>query len=209
MAKSAARQHPLATISDTGSTPIQPQAIIQQMAPALQAKGLALASTILAEASNQASIWGRFYRDLLELSPEGRKSFRSAITAATKRHRGDSDSLEHVGTLNKDGTVAEYDDRSEATRRSARVRLSEFMTITKALDAGIEFEKGWAFHYAVGHARTALKATASGGDKRGRKAKPAVEKMKEYILKHADEIGGLDKVEELVHELANQPETAA
>ena len=165
------------------------QAVIN--APAYQAKGKALGDMAIAEARGQGSAWGRFYVSMLELESEGRKAFRSVIAAHQKAMQS------HV-TANK---IGDKENPTYATaKRSGMVRLSELTTISKALDLGVEFEKSWPFHYAVGHARVSLNAQ-SAGDKRGRKAKPWMDKVKEYLTKNVPE-GEWEAAVELVETMA-------
>jgi len=160
-------------------------------APAYEAKGKALADLAIAEARGQGSTWGNFYRSMLELEAEGRKAFRSTISAHQKAMQG------HV-SANK---LGDKENPVYATaKRSALTRLSELTTISKALDAGVEFDKDWPFHYAVGHARTALRSEGK-GSKAGRPSKPWLDKVKDYLTKEVPE-GEWDQCLELVETLS-------
>lgn len=160
-------------------------------APAYQAKGKALADLAIAEARGQGSTWGNFYRSMLELESEGRKAFRSAIAAHQKAMQ------QHVNDNKIDGVE---DPRFATAKRSGMVRLSELTTISKALDAGVEFEKEWPFHFAVGHARTALRAQSAGSTK-GRKATPWMDKVKKYLADNVPE-GEWEQCLDLVNTMA-------
>ena len=161
-------------------------------APAYAAKGKALADLAIAEARGQGSAWTRFYKSMLELETEGRKAFRSEIAAHQKQMNA------HVKANSEEG---EADNPVYATaKRSGMVRLSELTTISKALDAAIEFDAAWPFHFAVGHAREALRA-AGAGSKKGRKAGPWLDKVKAYLAKTVP-AGEWEQCLELVDTLA-------
>lgn len=164
-------------------------------APAYKAKGAALAELAINEARGQSSAWGRIYVSMLELESEGRAAFRSAIAAHQKAMQA------HVNA-NK---IEDQENPVYATaKRSAMTRLSELTTITKALDAGVEMDKSWPFHFAVGHARTALRAEGK-GSKRGRPAKAWMDKVKEFLTKNVPE-GEWDQCVDLVETLAKVKE---
>ena len=139
-------------------------------------RGEALAELAINEARHQGGAWTRFYRDMLALTVEGRAGFRKVIA----KHR--KEVTAHVKAA---------DDATPFKRASASAltRLSELTSISKALDVGVEFEKEWPFHYAVGYARTALGSEAKG---RGRPQKPWMDKLKEFLNKNIPE----DKREE-------------
>lgn len=152
--------------------------------------GRALAETAIAEARHQGSAWGRVYRSMLQLEAEGRAGFRSEIAAHQKAMQG------HVKAASVDGPNKVY----ETTKRSAMVRLSELTTISKALDAGGDFEPDWPFHYAVGQARTLLNSLSMGSTK-GRKATPWMDKVKKYLTDNVPE-GEWSQCLEMVETLA-------
>ena len=160
-------------------------------APAYQAKGKALAELAINEARGQGAAWTRIYRAMLELEAEGRKAFRSEIATHQKAMQA------HV-TAHKEGDT---ENPVYATaKRSGMVRLSELTTITKAIDVGVEFDKEWPFHYAVGHARTALRSQGK-ADTRGRKPTPVLDKIKAYLEKNVPE-GEWESVRDLVTTMA-------
>jgi len=164
-------------------------------APAYQAKGKALAELAINEARGQGSAWTRIYVSMLELESEGRKAFRSEIAAHQKAMQS------HV-TAAKEGDTE--NPVYATTKRSAMARLSELTTITKALDVGVTFDKAWPFHYAVGHARTALRSEGK-GDTRGRKPTPWMDKIKAYLEKNVPE-GEWQACTELVETMAKTKE---
>lgn len=133
-------------------------------------RGEALAETAIHEARGQANAWARIYHDMLKLTAEGRTGFRKITAKHAKEMR------EHV----KAGGDT---DALKRTRNSALVRLSELNTISKAIDNGAVFDKEWPFHYAVGHARASLESDGK-ADKRGRPAKPWLDKLKEFVAKN-------------------------
>ena len=162
--------------------------------PVYQAKGKALADLAISEARGQGSAWTRFYRDMLGLETEGRKAFRTTIAAHQKAMQS------HVKAASGEGT----EDPAYATaKRSGMVRLSELTTISRALDAGIEFDSTWPFHYAVGHARTALRAQGAGSTK-GRKVSSWMDKFMVYVSKNvpADKMGQAVELLETMSKLA-------
>lgn len=170
-----AKEHPLETIAATGAEQVA-RAEMGANKTGYEARGKALATTIVNECMSQAGNWTRFYRDLLTLESWGRAAFRKELNAAVKNHADK-------------GAV------TVAAQRSAKVRISEFNTIARAIDAGVVFDPTWAFHYAVGMARTVSKSAA------GRKATPALDKIKAYLQKNVPN-GEMGKVLEIVKELA-------
>ena len=154
-------------------------------------RGEALAELAINEARHQSSAWGRIYVSMLALVSEGRAGFRSAIAAHQKAMQA------HV----KANNIDDMENPVYATaKRSAMSRLSELTTITKALDAGVHFDPSWPFHYAVGQARTALKA-AGAGSSRGRKPTPLLDKIKAFLEKNVPE-GEWESVRDLVTTMA-------
>lgn len=133
----------------------------------LEAAGAALAQSIINESMAQAGSWGRYYRDLLALESWGRGAFKKTLNASVK---------------DKDYKM-KTDPAEDVRRRSAKVRISEFNTIARALDAGVSFDAQWSYHYAVGQARIALKSEGKASTK-GRKATPLMDKIKAYIIKN-------------------------
>lgn len=162
-------------------------------APGYQAKGKALADLVIAEARTQAGAWKRYYRSLLELESEGRKAFRSALNAHMKAMQG------HV-VANSPNGKDDLDIVFAGAKRSAAVRLSQFNTISRALDLGVEMDKDWPIDYAVSFAREFLRSQ-SAGDKRGRPAKPWLDKVKEFLSKTVPE-GEMSTCLELVETMA-------
>lgn len=164
-----------------------PMGIPKEVQLAETQRGEALAETAIKEARGQATAWLRIYHDMLKLTAEGRTGFRK-ITAKHAK-----DMREHVKAANDDPS---YD----KARRSALTRLSELNTISKAIDNGGVFDKDWPFHYAVGYARTVMDSEGK-ADKRGRPAKPWMDKLKDFIAKNVPK-GELDKAAELIETIA-------
>jgi hypothetical protein len=152
------------------------------------AKGKALADMVIAEARHQGTIWHRFYKDLIGLEAEGRKAFRSEINkhtrAMTEHVKANSDDPKNTNPV------------WAGARRSAITRLSELTTISNALDTGVEMEESWPFHFAVAHAREVLRSQGV-GSKKGRPAKPWLDKLKDFISKNVPP-EEMDKAEELI-----------
>lgn len=178
--------HAMQQISEQGLSAIQAaRNNVASLTPGYQAKGRALAATLLSECKGQGSTWGRYLQDMLSLEAEGRKAFRTEIASAVKNDR-----------------ETELNDADKTAQRSAKVRLSEFVAISKALDAGMVISREWAFHYTVGQARTFLQSSASSGTKRGRKATPTLDKVKAYLIKMAPTIeGGMSSIYDLTSTL--------
>src|SRR6266850_878509 len=185
-------QHAMQQIADQGMSAVQAaRNTVASLTPGYQARGKALAATLLAECKGQGSTWGRFLQDMLSLEVEGRKAFRSEIAASVKNEKG-----------------IELNDAEKTAQRSAKVRLSEFVTISKALDAGLVIpQTTWAFHYAVGMARTFLQSNAASMSKRGRKATPSLDKVKAYLIKMAPEVGGMSVINEMVETMIKLEES--
>ncbi len=210
-----AQQSAMQTIADEARMPATKgqsnTSMLQGIDSGLTAKGSALAETVLHQAERTAAQWTPFYKDLLKLDPNyGRPAFVKLIKERTQRpDQVDVDGNKVIGNKGKVVKV-QYDETATAQRRSARVRLSEFLRICKALDAGINFDPTWSFNYAQGHAHTALKAKATPGQTtRGRPATSAADKMKAYIAKHLADVGGVDAVELILGELATELEKQA
>lgn len=171
-----------------------PNAVPKEVQLVEKQRGEALAELAINEARGQANAWKRIYVDLLALTAEGRAGFRTITAKHAKEMR------EHVKANNE---ASEY----KKARASALVRLSELNTISKALDVGAVFNKEWPFHFAVGHARTALDGEGK-GDNRGRPAKPWADKLKQFISKNVPG-DQLDAAVELVETMAQLSHAAA
>lgn len=150
-------------------------------------RGEALAETAIKEARGQASAWARIYVSLLVLTAEGRIGFRKITNKHAKEMRANVEILGNTGDIKK-------------TRASALVRLSELNTISKAIDGGAKMDKEWPFHYAVGFARQHLE-TNGAKDGRGRKTKPVLDKVKEFLVKNVPQ-DQWAQVKELVETLS-------
>jgi hypothetical protein len=215
----AQKQTTMQTIADEGLKPVTKGetsvTMAQSVIPGLRAKGDALAQTVINEAQSQAGNWTRFYVDLLALSPEGRKAFQDALRAATARPKTEIDGKKVNDVIlmqGKDGKMVPGSEPvATAARNSARTRLSEFVTIARAIDAGLKADKDWKFHIAVGYSRTFLRSNASGSN-RGRKARTPAMMLSDYLSKNHTINGktinfleqlGEDGIIKLVHDLAN------
>jgi hypothetical protein len=171
-----AKDHANQTIVAQGAMPITKAAIVATRRLRQVARGEALADMAIAEAKAQGTIWTRYYRDMFDLDIDGRKAFRSRIAEHNKAL------IAYV----KDAGGKDAAPAHQGAKSSTFVRLSELTTITKAMDAGVSFDKEWPFHYAVGVARSALKS-AGAGSTRGRKATPTLEKLKAWITKNVSD----------------------
>ncbi len=161
-----AKESTMAAIVDTGSLPVTIGANdINAQQSGLAAHGRALAATIIAQCQSEASNWTRFYRDLCALEEFGRKAFQQELKASVFVSKDDTD--KNVGWV-------------KGARSSAKVRISEFNTIAKAIDKGMRADPTLAYHAAVGMAREHL-ADLGEGSTRGRKAKTWQEKLEAFI----------------------------
>lgn len=142
-------------------------------APGYEAKGSALASLVIAEARGQAGAWGRYYRDLCGLEAVGRGAFKKAIAAHMR------DMSAYVPGVGK-----ERDPILLSTKRSAQTRLSEFTTVVRAMDAGLDADVTWPFHYAVGQAREFMRSQGAAANGRGRKSDSWEVKLAKYMEKN-------------------------
>jgi hypothetical protein len=200
MARAQTKPHPMETIAQTGSKPVAKSepvktAKVADIQPSLEIKGVQLGEKVVQQVMDHAENLSRFMADMLALSSQGREAFRKTVAAAMGRR------------LDAQGKAIEPDPVEKAARASARTRLSEFVTISKAMDAGLMFKPDWKFHFAVGQARTFLRGQAMAST-RGRKAASAEDKVRNYLVKHAEDVGGLEAILEMVQDLIdNPPET--
>jgi hypothetical protein len=167
-------------------------------APAAQ--GEALASLFLKEVQNQADIFKRFALDLVPLVYEARRAFRSALSKHLKEMRA------HVKAS---GDAPNF----KKAMASAVVRVSEITTISHALDAGMKLNKKHPFHTMVAEARVFREAQASGENdangptrRRGRKATPVLDKVKNYLNKLELTPAQLEEIAEMVATMAQVEE---
>lgn len=154
------------------------------------AQGEALATKFNEHCRDEGSKLMRYMKDLFELSLQGRKAFRVNVEHILKQWRAEVKSHEGKDTHELYQRMA----------RSAGVRLSEAVTISKAFDAGFnpEFDLSSAgailvkvngeyagYHSLVGFARQFRDSQAANGPtaKRGRKAKDDLTKALEYLAK--------------------------
>lgn len=162
--------HPLSDIQEQRMLPMAAPEQLQAQQSGNAAKGAALAETALREARVQSGSWKMIYQSLCELDADGRKAFRRTLCEAIKTPADAS------------GDVV-----SQATYRSAKVRLSELSTICKAMDSLVSFDTEWSFHYALGIARAALNSGAADASRRGRKETPLLVKVRNFLLKNVPE----------------------
>jgi len=154
------------------------------------AQGEALATRFNEACREEGNRLMMYLKDLFELSLDGRKAFRVQVTHILKEWRA----------LVKSKEGAPDEELYKRISRSAGVRLSEAVTVSKAFDAGFnpEFDKSSTggiiakvddqyatYHPLVAYARQFMDAQASNGPtvKRGRKAKDEVTKACEYLAK--------------------------
>lgn len=148
------------------------------------ARGQAVAVRFMAHVKEQAVSLLRYLVDIHGMTQEGRKEFRVHINKALKEMREQVKELEGH---------AEHD-VWKATLRSAGVRVSEAVTFSKAVDAGVPFHvkdnqifdaegRKLGYHFAVKMAGHFLHAEAATGPsvRRGRKAKPVADKLLHYV----------------------------
>lgn len=140
----------------------------------MEARGSALARTFLAEVRHQSGILARYLAEIAALDQTGRRQFRVDITAHLNQMR------EHV-KANPDNPVF------QKAFNSAQVRISEARTFSKAIDAGMEFDASQPYHALIAAARLTLESSSATGptQRRGRPAKPLLDKFKAWLEKNA------------------------
>lgn len=165
----------------------------------MKARGEAIAEKLMAHIRDQSTSLKRYLSDIIDLDQTGRKAFRVAVGHHLKEIQ------RHV--KDKAGT-AEHD-LWKSTARSAGVRLSEAVTFSKAVDAGYApVLADMPYHAMVTASRMFLRSESAAGptQRRGRKATPVLDKIKQYILKleQSGELkhSQLKDVEVLVHTMA-------
>jgi len=138
------------------------------------AKGEAVAATFIKFANDTATKGKRFLLDIEELGQAGRTAFRAAISA-------------HLKTMREELKQNEGTDAYILLKRafgSTQARFSEAVTFSKACDTGFEFNFDDGYHEIIGTARVALQSESAAGptQRRGRKAKPMLDKVKAFLL---------------------------
>lgn len=173
-----------------------------------EAKGAAVASAMISEIKQQAGALKRFLIEIRDLDHAGRKSFRVAVQHFLKKMR--------ATVLTKEGTPEHG--AYAATARSAAVRMSEAVSFSKACDAGYNPEDldSGSYHYQVSLAREFLNAEAvaqtdAEGNviepvgptrRRGRKATPFIDKVKNLVNKDKPSIEDVKLASEMLAQMA-------
>lgn len=164
------------------------------------AKGEAVAVTFIKFAQDTAVKGKRFLMDIDELGQAGRTAFRTAISA-------------HLKVMREELKQNEDTEAYELLKRafnSTQARFSEAVTFSKACDVGFEFNFEDGYHDLIGTARVALQSESANGPtvktgKRGRKAKPLLDKVKAFLLSlnaTADDFGQIAEMARTLQQLA-------
>lgn len=177
--------------------------VTKSVASGSEAKGSALATTMIAEIKAQCGVLKRFLVNIRDLDHAGRKAFRVTVSAYLKKMRAT------VTTMEDTPQHATY----AATARSAGVRMSEAVTFSKACDVGYnpDMAEG-SYHWHVSEARKFLAAEAAGQTdvdgntvtpigptrRRGRQATPFIDKVKNLVTKESPSIESLKNAAEML-----------
>lgn len=146
---------------------------------AREGAGAALADLLCTETMKQAASMKNFVLSLTQLDSDGRKGFSDYLSSVLKERRA----------LVKENGTKLY----KAINASASVRLSEFNTLSKAMDKGYVPDMEQGYHVIVSAAREHLRAMGE-GDKRGRKATHGIIKA----LKSLEKMEGVDDSDKAV-----------
>jgi len=164
--------------------------------------GEALAELFVKFVQGQATSLKLYLNDIVKLSHEGRIGFRVSLNAHVKAINA------HVKA--KKG-MPEHDTFKRA-KNSACVRISEAITFSKAIDAGMSYDPNTSdsYHAHIGTARVFLEASSTTGPtvKRGRKATPTLDKVRAYLAKAGLDADDFEKVKDICDELAAGKEDA-
>ena len=140
---------------------------------AREGAGAALADLLCTETMKQAASMKNFVLSLTQLDADGRQGFSAYLSNVLKERRA----------LVKENGSTLY----KAINASASVRLSEFNTLSKALDKSFVPNMEHGYHAIIGAARDWMRALGE-GDKRGRKATHGIVKA----LKSLEKMEGVD-----------------
>lgn len=183
--------------------------VTKSVASGSEAKGSAIASAMISELKQQAGALKRFLQEIYELDHAGRKAFRVAVSHFLKKMR--------ATVLTKEGT-AEHS-TFKKTAASAGARMSEAVSFSKACDAGYQPKdlNAGSYHYQVSLARefanaeaAAIQVDADGNviepvgptRRRGRKATPFIDKIKNLVNKDKPSIDDVKLAAEMLAQMA-------
>lgn len=202
----ATKQHPLASIAQSGAQPMKKVAALRTGNPD-KTTGMVWAQTAIALCIGQASEWTNLAHGLFAMNIEQRdgalaawKAWKSEKTKAFKSGEEQSPKMDE-----KD---------FKRIMATATVRLSHMSTIAKAITAGMDVE-ALAHHYKIqpqdvsGLSIDSLYNVAKlySGSKAGRPAQAFLEKLSNWMVKNgpdsdSPEIGDYNTIMELVNKLA-------
>lgn len=168
----------------------------------MEARGAAIADLFIKEVKDQAGVLKRYLSDIVALDQFGRKAFRTTISHHLKDMRAYVKAREGK---------ADHD-QFKKSLASAQVRLSEAMTFSKAVDAGyLPNVLKESYHSIIAASRVFLASEAATGptQRRGRKATPIVEKVRNYLFKLELDKKQLAEVAACVLDWAKHPEKLA
>jgi hypothetical protein len=172
-----------------------------------EAAGFALAQSVIGVAREHGNTWNYYVAKLIAASDNTRVAFIKNISKHVREIAG------HVKATSETGKIADADPVFRGAGTSARTRLSEFVQITKALQAGMDVpvkrnEQGIPvlntrgdmqvdipYTAVVGLARATLGSQAQG---RGRPAKPFIDKLKAYVKQNAETLDDIKAGVELL-----------
>lgn len=144
------------------------------------AAGSALATLVIRKIGEQATSMRLYLKNICDLSQKGREAFRVALQENIRNQKAflsamDPDSLEYH-TLKK-------------AINSATVRLSEFVTFSRAVDMGFAIDAEETYYSAIAGAREFKNAQAADGidakgptRRRGRPAAALTDKFKKFLV---------------------------
>lgn len=143
------------------------------------AAGQALATLVIRKIGEQATGMRLYLKNISELSQKGREAFRVALKENIANQKAYLEGLSEESY--------EYQ-TLKAAINSATVRLSEFVTFSKAVDMGFAIDAEETYYSAIAGARQFKNAQASDGidnkgptRRRGRPATPFTDKFKKFL----------------------------
>lgn len=157
--------------------------------------GQACADLFIAECKGQAGRLKNFLVNIAQGDQQWRKGFRVALSLHLRQIR------EHVKS--KEGTPE--GDMWKTTARSAGVRISEAVTFSKAIDAGLTWSavEAFPYHACIGAARDYLTGQAAGPtQRRGRKPAAFLDKLKKFLESNAKGEADLKQAAEFAETMA-------
>lgn len=188
--------HPNQAIAEGGIPPVKKQDdTAKQAAKSDEAAGYQLAQSVIAEQQGQRGIWLKYAAKLIPLTVAARVSFMGALASHIKDVKAHAKAAEE----RNDPEASAY----QKAAASAVQQLSNMRTVARALNAGfiipVKTDGFGALYNAVGdmipvnpfdwtlaNARLYLETHAADGKaKKGRPAKPFLDKLKKFMEDNA------------------------